>query len=88
MRYYLLLASLFVTGLLAGIAQFAPLAGLKVKHVEEEQFTLDIFENSPTFSQALAVNSTGQIIGFREMVTGCIVIIQVLRSFATGEIIR
>ncbi|MEO8269850.1 MAG: hypothetical protein ABI557_09020, partial [Aureliella sp.] len=67
MRCCFLLAAFFMTGLLACFAQIAPQASLKVMHVEERQFALDILDNSPTFSQALAINSTGQMIGFREV---------------------
>lgn len=67
MRCYPLLASLIVTGLLVGCPSFAQQGGLKVQRVDEEKFKLDIFDNSATFSQALAINSTGQVIGFREV---------------------
>lgn len=33
----------------------------------KQKYTLDIFDNTPTFSQALAINATGQIIGIREV---------------------
>lgn len=67
MRRCLLPSSLIVTVLLAGCWPFAPQGGLRVQRVDEEQFTLDIFDNTPTFSQALAINATGQIIGIREV---------------------
>ncbi len=67
MRRFSLLASLIVTSLLAGCPTFAQPGGMTVQSVDEENFALDIFDNSQTFSQALAINSTGQIIGFREV---------------------
>ena len=67
MRCCLLLASLIGTGLLVGCPSFAQKGGLSVQRVDEEQFTLDIFDNSPTFSQAQAINSSGQIVGYREV---------------------
>jgi uncharacterized membrane protein len=68
MRNSLLLAFLIVSALLAGCSPLVPPDGLSVQKVDEEQFALEIFDNSPTFSQALAINAAGQLIGFREVV--------------------
>jgi len=38
-----------------------------IRQVSGEGFTLDIIDNSPTFSQALAINASGQMIGVREV---------------------
>ena len=67
MRCCLLLASLIATSLFIGCPSYAQQGGLTVLQIDEEQFTLDIFDNSSTISQASAINSTGQIIGFREV---------------------
>ena len=67
MRCRLLLASLIVPALLTACSPLVPPSGLRVQQVEEAQFLLDIFDNSPTFSQALAINAEGQIIGLREV---------------------
>ena len=67
MRYYLMLSFLTVSVFLVGCSPFAPQSRLKVNEVAEEKYTLDIFDNTPTFSQALAINATGQIIGIREV---------------------
>ncbi len=39
-----------------------------VRQVLGEEYSLDILDNSPTFSQATAINSGGQLIGVRELV--------------------
>ncbi len=39
-----------------------------VRQEQGEDFTLDILDNSPTFSQALAINASGEMFGMREVV--------------------
>lgn len=40
---------------------------LRVHKVTGDEFTLEVFDNSRTLSQALAINASGQIIGLREV---------------------
>jgi probable HAF family extracellular repeat protein len=50
-------------------AQGQPAQGpeITIRQVSGEGFTLDIIDNSSTFSQALAINASGQMIGIREV---------------------
>ncbi len=40
---------------------------LRVLKTSGDEFTLEVFDNSRTLSQALAINATGQLIGLREV---------------------
>lgn len=67
MRCCLLLVSLSI---LAPATRFWPMVAadeLRVQKMAGDEFTLEVFDNSTTLSQALAINATGQIIGLREV---------------------
>lgn len=67
MRYCLALISL---SLLVPLTSFGPVVAvdeLRVQEITGDEFGLEVFDNSPTLSQALAINATGQIIGLREV---------------------
>lgn len=56
--------------LLAPLSSARPVVAadeLRVQKMASDDFALEVFDNSPTLSQALAINATGQIIGLREV---------------------
>lgn len=67
MRRCLLLVSLSVLTTLCGDWPLVVADELRVQKTVSDKFTLEVFDNSLTLSQALAINATGQIIGVREV---------------------
>lgn len=73
MRFRVMLASIMLTNF--SMVACAPLSDsnqqgagqFSLQQVEGDGFALDIFNNSPTFSQILAINASGQMIGLREV---------------------
>lgn len=67
MRRNLVLVALSMCAPLTCYWALAIAAELRVQTTNGEGFTLEVFDNSQTLSQALAINATGQIIGIREV---------------------
>lgn len=67
MRCSLVLVSLFLLPPLTTARQVVAADELRLQKIASDDFALEVFDNSPTLSQALAINATGQIIGLREV---------------------